>query len=89
VSGLPPGPHLLTRLEQQQGSAAERHPMTRERITERIQHTSYERVDDDRDPHPSFPPMRVVPTTGETVAETTLPLPLIKCRAASRARKVG
>lgn len=67
--------------------------MTRERITERIQHTSYERVveresnDDDRDPHPSFPPARVVPTTGETIAETTLPLPLVSCRAVTRVRR--
>jgi hypothetical protein len=56
---------------------------------------SYERIleresdDEERDPTPSFPPMRVVPTDGETVDEITLPLPLVKCGAVSRARKVG
>ena len=52
---------------------------------------SYERSvertsDDDSDPHPSFPPMRVVETDGETVDECTVPyepvmVPLRKCAA--------
>lgn len=70
--------------------------MTRTKSTERICHFSYERVverttDDEteRDPHPSFPPMRVVNTDGEAVDEITLPLPLVKCIAVPRARKLG
>ncbi len=56
---------------------------------------SYERSvertsdDDDRDPCPSFPPIRVVDTDGEAIDEVTLPLPIVKCRSVSRARKAG
>lgn len=68
--------------------------MFRSRTTENLT-LNYSRVvetetsDDDIDPRPSFPPMRVVETDGEAVDEITLPLPIVKCRAVSRARKAG
>lgn len=40
----------------------------RSRVTEEFD------IDPEEDPTPSFPPMRVVPTDGETVAEATFPL---------------
>lgn len=70
--------------------------MTRTKSTERFNLSlSYERTvervsDDESDPRPSLPPMRVVTTDGETVDETVLPLPIVKCRALpQRSRKVG
>jgi hypothetical protein len=69
--------------------------MTRTKSVERLS-VHYERVvervsdDEERDPTPSFPPMRVVNTDGETVEETVMPLPLVKCRALpQRTRRVG
>lgn len=66
--------------------------MTRTKSTERLS-LRYERVvehesDDGNDQHPSFA-MPIVTTDGEAVDEITLPLPLSKCRAVSRARKVS
>lgn len=67
--------------------------MKRTTSTEKFQVMSYERStvtedDEERDPTPSFPPMRVVTTDGVTVDECTIPLdpelamvPLRKCAA--------
>ena len=54
----------------------------RQRVTERVNDDEPE-----KDPTPSFPPMRVVvETDGETVNDWR---PLAKCKAPVRARKVG
>ncbi len=71
--------------------------MTRTKSTERFNMSlAYERTvervsdDDDTDPRPSFPPMRVVNTDGQTVDETIIPLPIVKCRALrQRSRKAA
>lgn len=50
-----------------------------------------EKFSDELDSSPSLPPMPVVETEGQTVSETTRPLPpLAKCGpVASRSRKTG
>jgi hypothetical protein len=46
-------------------------------------------VDPEEDPTPSFPPMRVVPTDGVTVAEATFPLAKCAGERAVKLKRVG